>query len=368
MMLVKPFVLLGLGLAAIQALSQPTHATLRVGDPPPPIVVGRWVKGDPVKEIEKGKVTIIDFWATWCDPCIRSFPHLSALAKKYPGKLTIIGVDSFEREKIADKYYPMVTKFVVEQGDRMSYSVAIDGQAGTMRNTWMDAASQTSIPTAFVIDRSGKIAWIGNPLGRLDEVVDKIISGTFDPSLEAGRPKTVTEHFDEMSAAIHKAEAAKRYPEAVAAIDKLLSERGGDNFLPYERLSDLAHYDQAGARKYVSQLVETIFKDNPLELSNLAWMLLEEKGPIRNPDLTQILRMAEHAVKVSSDYPSIMGSLAANVVDTLALAYFRAGRLTDAVDTQKKAIKMASAERTYEPSMLTEMKCRLEKFEKAIKK
>ena len=40
----------------------------------------------------RGKVAIVDFWATWCDPCKESFPHYQALAEKYPGELVMIGI------------------------------------------------------------------------------------------------------------------------------------------------------------------------------------------------------------------------------------------------------------------------------------
>ena len=65
---------------------------LAVGDRAPALTVEKWVKGEPVTGFEKGKTYVVEFWATWCGPCIASMPHLSALQKEYKDKVTIIGV------------------------------------------------------------------------------------------------------------------------------------------------------------------------------------------------------------------------------------------------------------------------------------
>ena len=57
-----------------------------IGKPPPPIQVAKWVKGEPLQEFEKGKVYVVDFWATWCGPCIAAIPHLTRLRERHGGK------------------------------------------------------------------------------------------------------------------------------------------------------------------------------------------------------------------------------------------------------------------------------------------
>ena len=79
--------------AAPSDKAPPTEATpvLAAGSPAPPLTVDAWVKGDAVKAFEPGKVYVVEFWATWCGPCVRNIPNLNALQKQYP-ELTVIGV------------------------------------------------------------------------------------------------------------------------------------------------------------------------------------------------------------------------------------------------------------------------------------
>ena len=150
--------------------------TLKVGDPAPRLQTGQWVQGDPVKEFQKGKAYLVEFWATWCGPCRASIPHLNALHAKFKDRgLIVIG------QNIAEHDDHLVAPFVQQMGEKMTYRVALDEKSGngrgTMLETWMAAAGQNGIPTAFLVDAKGKLAWIGNPMALDDGIIEKLLAG-----------------------------------------------------------------------------------------------------------------------------------------------------------------------------------------------
>jgi len=93
----------------------------------------------------KGKVVIIDFWATWCGPCRKGIPDLIDLKKKYGAKgFEVIGISLDTETK------NQVPGFVKTNG--MNYPVVYGNQNVTQLYGGIEA-----IPTTFVIDKQGKI-------------------------------------------------------------------------------------------------------------------------------------------------------------------------------------------------------------------
>lgn len=104
------------------------------------------LSGAPVDSARfKGKVTVVDFWATWCGPCLQEIPGYVELQKKY-GKdgLAIVGV-SMDRAG-AEK----VRRFVEKEG--INYTVVMGDEEIVEKFGGFDA-----IPTTFLIDRQGRI-------------------------------------------------------------------------------------------------------------------------------------------------------------------------------------------------------------------
>src|SRR5438128_173585 len=72
------------------------HAEL-LGHPLPPLEVTEWMNGEVKPEDLKGKVVVIDIWATWCGPCIAAVPHNNELMQRYANSpVVILGVCSSE--------------------------------------------------------------------------------------------------------------------------------------------------------------------------------------------------------------------------------------------------------------------------------
>lgn len=104
----------------------------------------------------RGKVTLLDFWATWCAPCLKSMPELQALHVKYGKRgFGVLGVSIDEGDPA--KVTPKVKKFVAAK--KISYPIAIDDD---MKPAW-EAYRVKAVPAAFLIDREGRVVaqWTG---------------------------------------------------------------------------------------------------------------------------------------------------------------------------------------------------------------
>jgi thiol-disulfide isomerase/thioredoxin len=161
--------------AGLTACAPMTGAKLNLGDPAPKLQVAKWVQGEPVKEFEAGKAYIVEFWATWCGPCKVSIPHLNELHEKFKDKgLVVIGQDCWERDETE------VAPFIKTMGAQMTYRVALDDKSndkeGAMAGTWMKAAGRDGIPSAFVINKQGRIEWIGHPMELTEKQLEAILA------------------------------------------------------------------------------------------------------------------------------------------------------------------------------------------------
>jgi thiol-disulfide isomerase/thioredoxin len=100
----------------------------------------------------KGKVVLLDFWATWCAPCRKSMPDLQALHAKFGSRgLVVLGV-SIDEGKAKQKARDLVAK------KKYGYRFAFDDAA------WQRYGVK-AIPAAFLLDRQGQIVaqWTGLP-------------------------------------------------------------------------------------------------------------------------------------------------------------------------------------------------------------
>ena len=169
-------------------ITSAARADLKIGDPAPPLSVSKWVKGTPNK-LTAGKVHIVEFWATWCGPCKATIPHITELARKYKGKADFSGISIWEGndgDSNAVAIEKKVNVFIKEMGAKMDYSIAMDDKitGGTMATKWMSAAGQKGIPTVFIVDQQGKVAWIGHPMD-MDIPLERICAGNFDAAAYA---------------------------------------------------------------------------------------------------------------------------------------------------------------------------------------
>lgn len=167
----------------------PTYALakdLGPGSPAPALSVKKWYKGTPVKAFQANKTYVVEFWATWCGPCKESIPHLTEIAHKNKD-VQFIGVSIWEDDNGTN-----IKNFVRSMGARMDYNVGYSGNQTGMGQTWMKAAGQNGIPTAFVI-KNRKVLWIGHPM-EMEKPLAEIKSGKFNlKAFKASFDKKVAE-------------------------------------------------------------------------------------------------------------------------------------------------------------------------------
>lgn len=147
------------------------RATNVQGRKAPDITAEQWHTGIPKTE---GKVIVVEFWATWCGPCIKNMPHLNKLAKAFKDSVVIVGMSDEPAQKVAN--------FVRSRG--LSYVIGSDTQRRLFR-----FANPAGIPHAWVQSPDGIVRWQGHPAGLTEEVLEQIVeaSGAGEGPEESGR-------------------------------------------------------------------------------------------------------------------------------------------------------------------------------------
>ncbi len=343
-----PLLVMLLGLASARTWA------IELGDPAPPLAVAKWLKGGPVNlAAGKGKnVYVIEFWATWCPPCVKNIPQLTKLQRKYKDKgVVVIGV--------TQEPQPVVNTFMKRRGAGMGYAVAADasgkrgdggrefpnknaqssrpagkntddgitlairgtksgkqaakttriGQSGQTTTAYMKAFAISSIPHAFIVDKEGRLAWHGHP-EETAKTLDAILAGTYD--LAAARETA-------------RKEKIKLQMRPVAREYFAIVQSDGDR----KRAAELGAQFVTGAREV------------PEVLEVFAWAILTAEGlPFRDRELA--VRAAKRACEATEEKK-------ASMLDTYARGLFDTGKIGEAIRYETLAIQRAAnnRERAY---------------------
>lgn len=155
-------------------------ASLVTGDPAPPLVAAEWLRGSPVSAYEPGTVYVIDFWSSWCGPCLASLPLLDDLAARYAGRVVAVAMTRIEENNSpADIRRTTRELFPTDSPVRVAID-SMDASTHAFRTAVRDAA----VSRTFIVDQQGRLAWWGHPVDAAP-IVDAVLAERWD--LDAAR-------------------------------------------------------------------------------------------------------------------------------------------------------------------------------------
>ncbi len=205
-----PFRVTYLALAGLltAALASPATAAVSVGQRAPEISATDWLNAPRLSLAKlRGKIAVVEFWATWCPPCRATIPHLIELHEKYGDKgVVIIGLTDEPKSK--------VEPFAGQMG--MTYAVGCGSQSKGVYGV-------RGIPHAFVVDVAGKVVWRGHP-------GDSGLEGAIEEQLRTNPPTLLSPKEKAQALALLKkvedAVGEAQHARAAAMLDRIRAPEG----------------------------------------------------------------------------------------------------------------------------------------------
>ena len=129
----------------------PTEAKLTIGDPAPKLQVAKWVQGDPVQEFDTNHIYIVEFWATWCGPCVGEIPHIKEAYEQFHSKgFEVVGIN-FDSNWDSGKQ--KLKRFV--EKEKMPWPQYFDGKGWD--NKFGIRYGIRGIPEMWLVDKNGDL-------------------------------------------------------------------------------------------------------------------------------------------------------------------------------------------------------------------
>lgn len=340
--------------------------TLTISSKAPALDIEFWVqngrgKFKPVKAFEPGKVYVVEFWATWCGPCIAAMPHIVELQKKHADRgLQVVSISNEDLETVTEflkrnvaKPKPSAAKDAdpkalaadekpMTYGELTSaYCLTTDPDQSSHED-YMTAAARNGIPCAFVVGKDGHIEWIDHPMA-IDKPLESILDDKWDR--EAFKVEyREAESFSRRVNEIMQANSKNKFEEALKLVEQAKDEfssplfKSRVNSLTMTIQSDQLEYLVMKNRPESVHALEAVLKDQqPMQVNQIVWTSVAVpyiNGRQVNEALVRaaIAHMSE-ALQAEPENSYLL--------DTQAHLYGLVNEVDKAIELQKKAVKFA---------------------------
>ena len=305
---------------------------IMIGDVAPGLTGAKWLRGNPIVKWQEGHLYLLDFWATWCAPCLQMMPTHQALQDRYENnRFHVIGVAIWSQEG------PMSPDQALEKHSGLTYAVAQD-VGDRLAGQFMGGTGTQGLPTFMLVDQQGRLAWVGEPGEEFDTVLEELIDGTFD--LAAARKGDIVRR--ESQAIFSQIDDLRREGrpwEAAESVDKVIAidprENGWAYAMKYEIL--VGECNAPGeAKKEAENFLAKEPGLNPFFNYVFALRITRADGTggPHQRELDLGLHLAKRAVDLSKE-PN------ADYLASVARIYSLRGEMDDAVRWQQRAITVA---------------------------
>ena len=302
-----------------------------------------WLQGTPVKEWERDKVYIFEFWATWCGPCLAAMPHMEQLHRAFKDnpRMQLIGVNVMDR-----KSPEALKEFLKNRPSPLNYTMAVDVDGKKTMKKWLTPLEVTGIPHAFAV-KNGKLIWRGHPSKLSEETLQAMLKPDFSAaSLPSESPDA-------------GARAWKLYHQAsekVAALVRKDGKAGAQAFLKQIQDSEQFPLDQLIRLKMIPFIVlsgqdkfqeaQSVLDDLCMEYPdnyrvqiNVAGTLMDGKSvPGDKMDEALVERCLNRCIEISrknDKEPSLPWRMMAELRE-------RQGNMKEALQNMEKALSLTS--------------------------
>ena len=311
-----------------------SQATLKVGDAPPALQATKWLTGTEVATFAPGKIYVVEFWATWCGPCVAMMPHLGDLQEHIGAKGTIIGFSAVDPNNTPEQ----IAKFVEKRGDKLGYTIAYADNRDTY-DAYMKAAGKSGIPCSYVVGKDGKLAYIGHPLF-LDSVIPQVLDGTWDPVKGVQELEEADRLWDIVYAAMSKPGDAQAQLAEWEEYYKKWPTLATDPYMNAARLKLLVNLKKySEAEKLADSMLNQAIKRNDL------FALRSVFTAVSSDQATSVKQLAAIAVRAAKIGIAIEGETSGALI-RLVKAYSAVGDMDKVKEYGIKAVDAAEKELT----------------------